>query len=190
MPERGDNEENSARGQTDGPLPQQPNSALARVTPGAQPPLETKGPDIVHRHTSAAGLYSIYETVKRGSAQMGVKRSFRTLLTVNQKDGFDCPSCAWPDPDGERKAAEFCENGAKAVGSEATLARITPDFFAQHSIPDLLAQSDAWHERQGRITQPMHRAPGSDHYRPISWDDAFALIGRELNALGSPNEAS
>ncbi len=157
---------------------------------GAQPPPEEKEPRVVRRHTSAAGLYSIYETVKRGKEQMGVGRSFRTLLKVNQKEGFDCPSCAWPDPDGERKAAEFCENGAKAVASEATLARITPQFFAEHAISDLLKQSDAWLERQGRLTEPMWRPSGSDHYRAISWEDAFALIARELNALGSPNEAS
>jgi molybdopterin-dependent oxidoreductase alpha subunit len=157
---------------------------------GAQPPPEETDPQVVHRHRSAAGLYSIYETVKRGGREMGTARSLRTLLNVNQKDGFDCPSCAWPDPDGERKTAEFCENGAKAVASEATRARITPQFFAEHSIPALLKQSDAWMERQGRLIQPMWRPAGSDRYQPISWDDAFALIEKELNALESPNEAS
>jgi len=135
-------------------------------------------------------LYSIYETVKRGVNEMGTSRSFRTLLKVNQKEGFDCPSCAWPDPDGARKTAEFCENGAKAVASEATLARITPEFFAQHDIPDLLKRSDIWYEQQGRITQPMWRPPGSDRYEAISWDAAFELAARELNALGSANEAA
>jgi molybdopterin-dependent oxidoreductase alpha subunit len=190
LAERGEHDENSAQGQADSPPKTPPDASLARGVPGAQPPLETQGPEVVHRHTSAAGLYSIYETVKRGSSEMGVKRSLRTLLNVNQKDGFDCPSCAWPDPDGDRKMAEFCENGAKAVGSEATLARVTPEFFAAHSIPDLLTRSDAWLEQQGRITHPMQRAPGADHYQPISWDDAFALIARELRALGSPSEAS
>jgi molybdopterin-dependent oxidoreductase alpha subunit len=170
--------------------PDESDEVAAGSVAGAQPPLETEGPDIGHRHRSAAGFYSIYETVKRGSGKMGVKRSLRTLLNVNQKDGFDCPSCAWPDPDGERKLAEFCENGAKAVGSEATLARITPAFFAEHAISELLMQTDAWHEKQGRLTQPMHRAEGTDHYLPISWDDAFALIASELNALGSPDEAA
>jgi molybdopterin-dependent oxidoreductase alpha subunit len=157
---------------------------------GAQPPPEERDPEQVRRHMSAAGLYSIYETVKRGVGEMGTSRSFRTLLKVNQKDGFDCPSCAWPDPDGERKAAEFCENGAKAVASEATLARITPQFFAQHDIPDLLQRSDVWLEQQGRLTQPMWRRPGSSRYEAISWDAAFELVARELNALGSANEAS
>jgi molybdopterin-dependent oxidoreductase alpha subunit len=187
---RGQLDENGARDSGTGAPAASRDASLASNVPGAQPPLETGGPRIVHRHTSAAGLYSIYETVKRGSAEMGIKRSLRTLTNVNQKDGFDCPSCAWPDPDGERKRAEFCENGAKAVGSEATLARITPQFFAEHSIPELLTHTDAWLEQQGRLTHPMHRAPGSDHYQPISWDDAFALIASELNGLASANAAS
>ena len=121
---------------------------------------------------------------------MGVKRSFRTLLTLNQKDGFDCPSCAWPDPDGERKTAEFCENGAKAVASEAMRARITPEFFAQRPIPELLQQSDLWMDQQGRLTHPMVKRRGADRYEPISWQDAFALVASELHALASPNEAA
>jgi molybdopterin-dependent oxidoreductase alpha subunit len=157
---------------------------------GAEPPPEERDPKQVHRHKSAAGLFSIYETVKRGGREMGVGRSFRTLLKVNQKEGFDCPSCAWPDPDGERKMAEFCENGAKAVASEATFARITPEFFAEHSIPDLLARSEVWMEQQGRITHPLWRRPGSDRYEAISWDAAFELVARELNALSSADEAS
>ncbi|HEY4105469.1 MAG TPA: FdhF/YdeP family oxidoreductase [Polyangiaceae bacterium] len=187
--ERAGQDDNSARGQRDSPVPEKPNAALARVIPGAQPPLETRGPEIAHRHKSAAGFYSIYETVKRGSGEMGVRVSLKTLLNLNQKDGFDCPSCAWPDPDGERKTAEFCENGAKAVGSEATRARITPEFFREHSISGLLTRADAWLEKQGRLTEPMHRDIGSDHYRPISWADAFSLIAKQLHDLASPNEA-
>ena len=162
---------------------------LAHV-PGAEPPPEHAPALQVHRHESAAGLYSIYETVRRGVTEMGVTRSLRTLLNVNQTEGFDCPSCAWPDPDGKRKAAEFCENGAKAVANEATLARVEPEFFAEHSISKLLEQSDYWLDRQGRITQPMWRRPGSDHYEAITWDAAFSLIGRELSGLSSADEAA
>ncbi len=190
MARRGELDENGARGSADGARLAPEDASTAPKVPGAQPPLEADGPQVVHRHTSAAGFYSIYETVKRGSAEMGIKRSLRTLTNVNQKDGFDCPSCAWPDPDGERKLAEFCENGAKAVGSEATLARITPQFFAEHSISELLTHTDAWLEQQGRITHPMHRAPGSDHYQPIPWEDAFSLLASELNGLASANEAA
>ncbi len=167
-----------------------PIAAPLAPIPGAEPPLEAHAATQVHRHESAAGLYSIYETMRRGLSEMGVRRSLRTLLAVNQMAGFDCPSCAWPDPDGERKTAEFCENGAKAVANEATLARVTPEFFAQHPISKLLQQSDYWLDRQGRITQPMWRRPSSDHYEAITWDAAFALVGRELQALESPNEAA
>ncbi len=190
QPERTGQDEHGARNQTDTPPQVPPNAALARVVPGAQPPLETVGPQVGHRHGAAAGLYSIYETMRRGTTEMGVKVTLKTLLNINQKDGFDCPSCAWPDPDDHRKTAEFCENGAKAVASEAMRARVTPEFFAEHSISGLLTRTDAWLEQQGRITQPMLRDIGSDHYRPISWADAFALIGKELNALASPDEAA
>src|SRR6185503_20189665 len=86
--------------------------------------------------------------------------------------------------------AEFCENGAKAVASEATTARVTPDFFSEHAISELVGKSDLWLDRQGRLTHPMVRRQGSDRYHPISWDDAFALVAAELGALGSPDEAS
>ena len=156
----------------------------------AQPPLEVEGAKQGPQKTSAAGFYSIYETMRIGLRDMGIKRSLQTLLQVNQKEGFDCPSCAWPDPDGDRKMAEFCENGAKAIASEATTRRATPEFFAQHSIAHMLGQSDLWLDQQGRITHPMVRRSGATHYAAISWEEAFELIAAELNALSSPDEAS
>lgn len=111
------------------------------------------------------------------------------MLKLNQFKGFDCPSCAWPDPDHERASTEFCENGAKALASEATQRRITRKFFAQHSVEELSRQSDYWMEQQGRLTEPMVLREGATHYEPISWDDAFALLATELNALASPNDA-
>ena len=182
-------DENSAPNQVDA-RPVIPNAHLAQGIAGAEPPPEEDPARVGKRDRSAAGLTSIWETVKRGAREMGVKRSFKTLLTLNQKDGYDCPSCAWPDPDGERKTAEFCENGAKAVASEATRRRATPALFAEHSITDLLGRSDHWLELQGRLVHPMVRRRGADRYEPISWDDAFALIARELGALSSPHEAS
>jgi molybdopterin-dependent oxidoreductase alpha subunit len=166
------------------------DASLARGVPGAEPPPERQEVELEKRDRSAAGFISIYETARQGFSKMGVGRTFRTLLKLNQKDGFDCPSCAWPDPDGERKMAEFCENGAKAVVSEATLERAEPAFFAENSIASMLDQSDYWLERQGRITHPMLREEGADHYAPIEWDDAFALIAKELQGLASPDEAA
>ncbi len=120
---------------------------------------------------------------------MGVRRSLATLLKVNQKEGFDCPSCAWPDPD-DRAAAEFCENGAKAVASEATRTRATPEFFARHTVHELAAQSDVWLDRAGRLTHPMLLDRQGGHYRALTWDQAFAIIAEELGSLSGPDAAT
>ena len=182
-------DENSAPNQQD-VAPSIADAHLAKGVSGAEPPPEERAPRAGKRDRAAAGVSSIWETVHRGASEMGVKRSFKTLLNLNQKDGFDCPSCAWPDPDDERKTAEFCENGAKAVAAEATRARVTPEFFAAHPIAGLLAESDLWLDKQGRLTHPVVRRPGAAHYQPISWEAAFALIGETLNGLASPDEAS
>ena len=184
-----DYDENSAPNQAREHKPTDPNAHLALGVDGAEPPIEAQGAHEAHRDKVAAGFRSIYETVHHGVKEMGIRRSKRTLLALNQKDGFDCPSCAWPDPDGERKTAEFCENGAKAVASEATTKRLTPDVFAAHSISDFLECSDAQLEEFGRITHPMVRREGSNHYQPIEWSEAFQLIARELCALSSPDRA-
>ena len=155
----------------------------------AQPPVETKDPHIGERETIASGIPAIVQTMRFGFGEMGIGRTIQTLTTINQKSGFDCPSCAWPDPDDHRSPAEFCENGAKAVSDEATKARITSEFFARHSVAYLSQQSDHWLGKQGRLTQPMRLKPGGTHYEPISWDDAFARIADELKVLNSPDEA-
>jgi len=183
-------DETNAPNQADDVRPTDPTAHLATGVPGSQPPLEEKGARRGSRHKIAAGFYSIYETAHFGIKEMGVRRSFETYAKLNQKNGFDCPSCAWPDPDGQRKAAEFCENGAKAVASEATTKRLTPELFARHSISEMLRHPDVWLEELGRITHPMIRRKNSDHYEPIAWSDAFELIGAELRSLASPNEAS
>jgi molybdopterin-dependent oxidoreductase alpha subunit len=183
-------DENSAPHQTHHRPEPAPGADLAQGVVGAEPPLEATPARRHGRELSAAGLPSILETGRHGLPAMGVARTVHTLRLINQKHGFDCPSCAWPDPDAERKVFEFCENGAKAVASEATRTRATPEFFAQHSIPDLLARSDLWLEKQGRITHPMLLERGALHYTPISWDAAFDLIAGELNALDSADEAA
>ncbi|MYS20656.1 oxidoreductase alpha (molybdopterin) subunit [Streptomyces sp. DvalAA-14] len=137
---------------------------------------------------AAAGLPAIGHTAKIAGAQMGARRATLTLLKVNQKNGFDCPGCAWPEGD-HRHTFEFCENGAKAVAEEATLRRVGPDFFAAHPVADLAGRSGYWLGQQGRITQPVHLPEGATHYEPISWQDAFALIADELTALATPDEA-
>jgi len=141
----------------------------------------------------AAGVKGVLVALQRGLEQMGPARTAAALARLNQRHGFDCPGCAWPEEPGGRKLAEFCENGAKAVAEEATKRTVTPEFFARHSIEDLQARPEYWLNQQGRITQPMVLHSRSDaagsHYRPISWDDAYRLIADHLNALASPDEA-
>ncbi|MFI8291048.1 FdhF/YdeP family oxidoreductase [Streptomyces sp. NPDC085614] len=145
-------------------------------------------PQVAEPQHAAAGLPAIGHTLRIAQAQMGVRRTARTLLKVNQKDGFDCPGCAWPEGD-KRHVAEFCENGAKAVAEEATLRRVTPDFFAAHPLSDLAGRSGYWLGQQGRITQPMYLPAGADRYEAVTWERAFAIIAEELRALASPDEA-
>ncbi|QXC59235.1 FdhF/YdeP family oxidoreductase [Aquihabitans sp. G128] len=138
--------------------------------------------------SSAAGIPALIATLRHARAQLGPVRTAKTLLTLNQPTGFDCPGCAWPDPD-HTSAFEFCENGAKAVAEEATVRRVTPAFFAEHPVGELAGRTDFWLGQQGRLTQPMHRAAGEEHYRPVSWDDAFGIIADELVASADPDRA-
>jgi molybdopterin-dependent oxidoreductase alpha subunit len=137
----------------------------------------------------AAGVKAVLVSMQRGFEQMGPLRTAAALTKLNQRHGFDCPGCAWPEEHGGRKLAEFCENGAKAVAEEATKRVVTPDFFARHSVAELEAKPEYWLSQQGRLAHPMVLAPGHDHYRPIGWAEAYRLIAEHLNALASPDEA-
>lgn len=137
----------------------------------------------------AAGVKAVLVSMQRGFEQMGPLRTATALAKLNQRHGFDCPGCAWPEEHGGRKLAEFCENGAKAVAEEATKRVVTPEFFARHTIAELETKPEYWLSQQGRLTQPVMLAPGESHYRPIDWDDAYRLIAEHLNALASSDEA-
>ncbi|MGV5050100.1 FdhF/YdeP family oxidoreductase [Rhodococcus pyridinivorans] len=139
--------------------------------------------------TYAAGIPAVLVSLRHGLEQMGPVRTARTLAKLNQRHGFDCPGCAWPETPGHRKLAEFCENGAKAVAEEATTRTVDPDFFARHAVPELLERTDYWLGRQGRLTHPMIVRPGSKHYEPIGWDEAYAVIADHLRALPDPDRA-
>lgn len=145
-------------------------------------------PRITPPEEYAAGWPAVGITFKRSFDEMGVRATARTLLKLNQKEGIDCPGCAWPDP-GHRKTAEFCENGAKHVAAEATLRRVDPAFFREHSLSELRERSDWWLEEQGRLTEPLIKRKGSDHYEPISWNEAVGVVANQLNSLVSPNQA-
>jgi molybdopterin-dependent oxidoreductase alpha subunit len=142
------------------------------------------------RKQEAAGLKAVGVALRRDIESMGPVRTALSLIRLNQRKGFDCPGCAWPEEHGGRKPAEFCENGAKAVAEEATKRVVTPEFFARHSVSDLAERPEYWLSQQGRLTHPMVLRPGDQHYQPIDWDDAFNLIADELGALGSPHEAA
>jgi molybdopterin-dependent oxidoreductase alpha subunit len=136
----------------------------------------------------AAGVPAVLAAVRALNEQMGKRKAGRTMLRVNQLDGFDCPGCAWPEPH-DPSRFEFCENGAKAVAEEATDRRVTADLFASHSIADLAGRSDYWLGQQGRLTEPMFRPTGEAHYRPISWDASIDVVADHLRSLPSPDRA-
>ena len=138
----------------------------------------------------AAGVPAVVKSFQHVFAEAGFFRGIKALNKLNQKDGFDCPSCAWPDPDDDRsRIAEYCENGAKAVADEATAKQLKADFFVANSVEDLAALTDYEIGRKGRIAEPMYLPPNATHYQPISWEQAFKKIATLLNELSSPDEA-
>ncbi|MDA8595987.1 FdhF/YdeP family oxidoreductase [Flavobacteriaceae bacterium] len=155
-----------------------------------QPPVKFTGIKRKQVPTKAAGLGGVTHALEHVNKEMGIRRGFSALYKMNQFKGFDCPGCAWPDPDAKRAfLAEYCENGAKAIAEEATTNRVSPLFFATHSISQLSAWSDYELGKSGRITHPVIKRPGTDHYTEISWHDAFNHIAKELNDLIDPNRA-
>ena len=152
-------------------------------------PLESNAPKLSKPKNSAAGIPAVISTAKYGLGNMGVLGSIKNLARVNDFNGFDCPGCAWPDPDKHRSFAEFCENGAKAVADEGTRNRADINFWSQWSVSDLSKKSDHWLNSQGRITQPMILMPESEYYVPISWNESFDIIADNLVSLDNPDQA-
>ncbi|MCB0847479.1 MAG: hypothetical protein KDE26_29715, partial [Bacteroidetes bacterium] len=139
----------------------------------AQPPETFTGLRLDVPALTAGGLKSVTTAVGHILREMGPLRGFSTLMKLNQMTGFDCPGCAWPDPDDKRSVlGEYCENGAKAVSEEATKKRIGPEFFAQYSVEELAQGTDFWIGKQGRLTHPMILREGETHYQPITWEEA------------------
>lgn len=152
-------------------------------------PLEEKPPKLSPPKNSAAGIPAVVSTMKYGLTNMGIINSISKLSKVNDFHGFDCPGCAWPDPDDHRSFAEFCENGAKAVSDEATKSRVDSNFWSKWSISELSQKSDFWLNSQGRLTEPMIIHQDSNYYQPISWEDAFDVIADNIVSLENPDEA-
>jgi Molybdopterin oxidoreductase len=168
--------------------PSKPADAVATASMDAAPAAPAEFPHFEPYEAAAGGWGALQATAKALREQSVVLKGGKSLLAMNQPDGFDCPGCAWPDPK-HTSSFEFCENGAKAVAFELTSRRVTRELFAAHSVRGLEQQSDYWLEEQGRLTEPMRYDAASDHYVPIAWEEAFALIGRELRALESPDHA-
>ena len=154
-----------------------------RLPPEPTTPLEDKSPKRKPPSKSAAGLPAIISTTKHGLLKMGLMGSLTNFYNVNKFQGFDCPGCAWPDPEGSRTIAEFCENGAKAIADEGTKKRASPEFWSKWTVRDLSLKSDKWLNSQGRLTHPLILREDSDYYEPISWDNAFELIANEMAPL-------
>jgi molybdopterin-dependent oxidoreductase alpha subunit len=153
------------------------------LTPSLFTGLKLRKPD-----TKAVGIPAITSSIAHAWKWMKVKDVVKTMFRINQKGGFDCPGCAWPDPDDDRSAlGEYCENGMKAIAEEAQNKVIGRDFFKKNNISDLAKLSDYDIGKSGRIGEPLILR--GSNYEPISWDAAFKLIAEELNALASPNEA-
>ena len=144
---------------------------------------------ITHPKHHAAGIPAVAVALGRGLAQAGVVRTAQALSRLNHRGGFDCPGCAWPEPAGRRRPAEFCENGAKAVAEESTLRTVGPISGRHIRCRNCCSAAEYWLGMQGRLTDPMVIREGSAHYEPITWADAFTLIGDHLRAC-EPNRAA
>src|SRR5690349_1982389 len=160
------------------------------IEQGAENPESFTGLSLGPVKKTAAGIPAVISSFKHIIGEAGLIRGLKALNKLNQKDGFDCPSCAWPDPDDERSGiAEYCENGARAMAEEATAKKLTASFFAENSVSDLAALSDHEIGSKGRLAEPMFLPKGATHYQPITWESAFQKIAASLNQLASPDEA-
>ncbi len=140
--------------------------------------------------TTAAGFPAVISSMQHVFGEMDAMRGLKALFKVNQKDGFDCPGCAWPDPDDERSPiAEYCENGAKAIAEEATNKKLDAGFFAKHAVAELAELNDYEIGKKGRIAHPMYLPKGATHYQRINWTTAFSIIADHLKKLDKPDEA-
>ena len=155
----------------------------------ATTPIENESLRIVRPSKLAAGIKGVTTSFRHTLAQSGIKGTIQTMRSVNRFDGFDCPGCAWPDPDDHRSGFEFCENGAKAFAAESTSRKVTADLFSKYSVASLSEQGDMWMDKQGRLTQPMYLAEGEEHYQAITWDSAFTIISDRIKATDAERVA-
>ncbi len=170
---------------------QQNKDDLANKLPEAENPYQLSKLKLTKVEKWAAGVPAVLAAVSDLIEDKALVRGGKALFKMNQKGGFDCSSCAWPDPDDDRSPlGEYCENGAKALAEEATTKKVTAAFFKENSVYSLSQLDDYKIGKMGRLTEPVYLPVGGTHYQPISWNDAFRKIASHLNALESPNEAA
>ncbi len=151
---------------------------------------ETETLHITPPRQSAAGLTGVMVALEHAARYMAPGAALRTSLAMNQVGGFDCPGCAWPDPDsGRSRLGEYCENGVKAIAEEAQSELVDAAFFAHHSVEELRTWTPMALGKAGRLAEPMYKPAGASHYRAVSWEDAFEITANALNALPSPDAA-
>ncbi|MBS0030819.1 FdhF/YdeP family oxidoreductase [Chitinophaga sp. 22321] len=162
-----------------------------RNEPSAENPYKLSDLKLTKVEKWAAGVPAVMAAFSDLFEEGVPVRGMKALFRMNQKNGFDCPSCAWPDPDDERSPlGEYCENGAKALAEEATTKKVTAAFFKKNAVCDLARLTDFQIGRMGRLTDPMYMPKNGTHYQPISWEEAFKKIAGHLNALETPDEAA
>lgn len=167
------------------------NSDDNKKVPDAENPYRLLNLKLTKVEDWAAGVPAVIAAFSDLIEEKTLVRGTKALFKMNQVGGFDCPSCAWPDPDDERSPlGEYCENGAKALAEEATTKKVAADFFKENSVYDLAKLDDYQIGKMGRLTDPMHLPKNGTHYQPISWDNAFLKIAEHLNALESPDQAA
>lgn len=178
----------------DAPQPAAPQPATpqpAAPQPAAENPEQLWHLKLGHAKDWAAGIPGVMAAMRHVFEEAGPFRGMKALLKMNQKGGFDCSSCAWPDEDGDRSPiAAYCENGAKALAEEATKKKLTADFFARTSVQELSQLTDMEIGKNGRLTHPIYLPEGGTHYQPIGWEEAYRKIADTLNGLASPDEAA
>lgn len=141
----------------------------------------------IGKRSSAAGGWGALKSCGQQLLASGAPLAgARALLKANQPDGFDCPGCAWGDPE-HGSSFEFCENGVKAVAWEATDRRTTPAFFREHTVSKLREWTDYDLENTGRLTHPMRYNTATDKYEAVEWDEAFQAIGGILKSFDTPD---
>jgi len=126
------------------------------------------------------GFRSIWYTIKIGR-NVGYLKLLRSLVSKNtcktcalgmggQNGGMSNEQGHWP---------EICKKSIQAMAADMQKS-IQPEFFDTYSINELKEFSSRELEKSGRLTFPLLLKKNSNHYKPISWQEAYNQIERKL----------